>query len=118
METIQTFGTRPVSATDVVGLLAEQRDICEQLKHFSSRQTSLIASNEPERLLDILADRQQLLDRLDVIAQKLRPYQKNWRQFRQGLNRVDGSMADRLIAEVNALLAEILQTDDADAQVL
>jgi hypothetical protein len=118
METIQTSGVWQIPAGDIVSLLTEQRDTCEKLKRFSERQTSLIANNEPEQLLDILADRQLILDRLDLIAQKLRPFQKNWRQFRLGMNRVEGAMADRLIAEVNALLAEILQKDDADAQVL
>jgi FlgN protein len=103
---------------DVIGLLTEQRDLCRQLKHFSERQTSLITGDNPEQLLAILADRQQLLDRLDVLARRLKPYQQNWREYRATLNNVDGAMADRLIGEVNTLLSAILEKDDADARLL
>jgi hypothetical protein len=103
---------------DAIGLLTEQRDLCRQLQHFAERQTSLITGDNPELLLGILADRQQILDRLDDVARRLRPYQKNWPQYRPKLNTVDGAMADRLIGEVNTLLSAILEKDDADARLL
>ena len=103
---------------EALALLTEQRDLCRRLSGFAETQRSLITGDEPERLLTLLADRQQLLDRLSVVGTRLRPLQQNWREVRAGLSSSQAQAADALIAEVNQLLAGILHADETDAQLL
>lgn len=102
----------------VVALLAEQRDLYQQLRQLADKQRSMITGNEPERLLTILGERQRLIDKLQAVSQRLKPYQANWRQIRQDMNDELGGQADRLVVEVNNLLSSILQQDEADTALL
>lgn len=103
---------------DVVALLIEQRDLCRRLAGLAETQRALITGNEPERLLDVLASRQEILDRLTEVGRRLQPFQQNWRGVRAQLTGRDGQLADALVAEVNGLLQTILQKDEADGQLL
>ena len=86
------------SGERVHALLLEQRDLYRQLAG--------------------LADRQRLVDRLTVTGNELKPYQANWRQFREGLAPDEATRIDRLVGEVNVLLSRILEKDAADAALL
>lgn len=110
--------TVAVDATLVVGLLSEQRDLCAQLCELAERQRPLITGDEPERLLTVLGERQRLLDRLEVLKQRLEPYQQNWLEIRKNLAPADGEKVNQLVDEVNDRLSKILETDKADAELL
>ena len=101
-----------------LALLAEQRGLYERLLAMGGTQRSLITSDEPERLLALLGDRQKLVDRMEILGRKMRPYQQAWPSFRARMAGADAERADRLVAEVNALLQQILEADKADAQLL
>jgi hypothetical protein len=53
-----------------------------------------------------------------VSAQRIKPFQARWREFRPRLDAASGRQVDDLVAEVNALLAAILRNDEADAALL
>ncbi len=106
------------SGAEVLSLLSEQRDLCRQLGQFVELQRSLITSGDAERLLTLLGDRQHLLDRMSHVGQRLRAFQRNWPAVRAGMAPADAARSDALIADVNRLLAAILKTDEADAQLL
>ena len=106
------------AATELIGLLTEQHDLYGQLADLAEHQRSLIAGDETERLLVVLGQRQKIIDRLEVVADQLRPYQQNWREIRSRMAGGDGKEADRLVAEMNTLLSTILEKDRADAQEL
>lgn len=115
----QHIGThQPRPGERVAELLSEQRDLYRQLARLSERQRGLITGDEPERLLALLSERQQLIDRLESIGVELRPYQANWRQVRAGLTDDEGRRVDGLLGEVNAILSEILKQDEADTALL
>jgi hypothetical protein len=59
-----------------------------------------------------------VIDRLESVTGRLRPYQQNWRMVRSRLNPEDGQRADQIVAEVNTLLKNILEKDAADAELL
>lgn len=105
-------------ADALLALLEEQLDLYKQLGSLAGNQRSLITGDEPERLLEVLAQRQGLLDRLENVASRLRPYQERWRELRPGMNEVEGQRVDGLLAEINRRLAEILVKDKADADLL
>lgn len=106
------------SGSDVLSLLRQQRDLCVRLARLAEQQRQLITGDQPEQLLGVLASRQSLLEQLDTVANGLRPYQRAWRATRSEMDAASGSEADRLVAEVNALLGEILRSDAADAELL
>ena len=105
-------------AEDVLALLTEQCALCRQLSGLGDRQRSLIAANQPEELLEVLGQRQQIIDRLGNLSERIRPYQQDWARVRSHLDRDDGRRADELVSELNTHLAGILAGDKADAELL
>ncbi|GMU23630.1 MAG: hypothetical protein AMXMBFR13_37080 [Phycisphaerae bacterium] len=105
-------------ARELIGLLTRQRDLYVRLGELSRSQRTLITADEPERLLDVLAQRQECIGAIETLARRLRAYQQNWRTVRLGLSEEDGCCVDRLVGQVNTLLAGILQQDAADAELL
>ena len=110
--------TSGVDGVQIAGLLIEQRDLYRALSRLTERQRNLITGDDPERLLTLLAERQQLIDKLQAISRRLRPFQANWRQIREGLGDEDGLKIDGLVGEIDSLLGEILKKDEADTALL
>jgi hypothetical protein len=105
-------------AEALIGLLTEQRELYVRLGALTDSQRSLITGDEPGRLLAVLGERQKLIDRLERLAERMRPYQQKWPELRSELAPAETERVDRLLAEVNELLAGILEKDKADAQLL
>jgi len=110
--------TNESAASEIASLLAEQRDLYMQLSQLTEKQRGLITGDEPERLLTLLAQRQQLIERLQTVGRRLKPYQANWRQVRGRLPESDGRRIDGLVGEINTLLAGIMKQDETDAALL
>ena len=104
--------------TELIGLLTEQHDLYGRLARLAEHQRSLIVGEETERLLVVLGQRQKIIDRLEALADQLRPYQRHWREIRSRMAECDGKEADRLVGEMNTLLSTILEKDRADVQEL
>lgn len=102
----------------LIGQLEEQCELYEQLAGLAEHQRGLIADGQTGRLLEVLAQRQKLVDRLTTLAEAFRPYQRNWRDLRSQMNDQDGTRVDELVARMNALLSGILAKDEADVQQL
>lgn len=102
----------------LIQLLLEQRSLYARLANLADTQHSLITSNEPQRLLGVLADRQKLIAELERLADKMKPYQQQWSQMRSELPPSEAERVDRLLGEVDALLAKVLAKDAEDAQLL
>lgn len=106
------------NASELIALLSEQCGLYAQLRDLAVGQRSLITGDRPELLLGVLGERQRLIERLEALSGRLRPYQNDWRAVRSGLSASDGRRVDQLVAEVNALLKGILEKDAADAELL
>ncbi len=103
---------------ELTALLSEQRELYKQLAGLAEHQRSLIAGDDAERLLGILGTRQKIIDRLETLADRMRPYQQNWQAIRDRMPDLQGRRVDQLVAEVNTLLSTILAKDKADADTL
>ena len=103
---------------ELLALLTEQRDLYAQLAGLAEHQRLLIAGDEPERLLEVLGQRQKLVDRLGLLADRLRSWQAHWRELRPRLSEADGRRLDELVSETNGLLSAILEKDEADVRLL
>ena len=113
-----TLSEQAGGASELIALLTEQCGLYEQLAALSESQRQLITGDKAEKLLTLLGDRQRLLDRVQELAVKMRPYQSTWARLRQHASREETEEVDRLLGKVNAMLAAIISTDKADAQLL
>ncbi|GMV96246.1 MAG: hypothetical protein AMXMBFR83_06140 [Phycisphaerae bacterium] len=103
---------------EVIALLTEQCGLYAQLGQLSRGQRALITGESAEQLLAVLGERQRLIDRLEELGRRLRPFQRDWPAVRGAMSPSEGRRADELIARANGLLAGILQADAADAELL
>lgn len=103
---------------DVLAILLKQRDLYGRLGQVAQRQRSYITGGEAERLLDALSERQVLIDELQNVAERMRPYQQNWPAVRGAMGPEQGQQVDSLLTEVNARLAAILEADKKDVELL
>ncbi len=102
----------------LIDKLTQQRDLYVQLKALGAEQAQLIAGGETEKLLHVLAQRQQIVAQLGELNAEL----SAWRQrFGDPAGRLPAEQRDRvnvLLAEVEALLEQIIAQDDRDRQQL
>lgn len=103
---------------ELLALLTEQCALYAQLGQLAQGQRSLITGDRPEQLLGVLGERQRLIDRLEALGARMRPYQRDWRAVRGSLDESRGRRVDELVARANGLLSGILQADEADAELL
>ena len=99
-------------------LLTEQRELYARLRELSERQRSLISGDRPERLLNILRDRQTLVSALVGLNEKLGPYRRDWDRMYNALPESTRTRASGLLQEINGLLQVILKTDREDSALL
>lgn len=119
MSSVKTAKEREAGETgELIALLTEQRNLYAELAALAQRQQSLITGDDPERLLEVLGQRQRAIDRLGVLADRLRPHLDNWGEVRPLMPETDGRRADGLVTEINKLLSTILARDKADAELL
>jgi hypothetical protein len=117
-ETRDSVDLTDVNADELIAMLSEQRDLYRRLSNLADRQRGLITGDDPERLLEVLAERQKLIDRLMASARELAPYQENWTAVRGSLSSPEEERVDQIVSEMQGLLSGILETDQADADLL
>ena len=105
-------------ASELIKLLTGQRDLYGRLVGLSARQRSLITGDTPEQLLEVLGQRQQVLDELATMTERLRPYQQQWPALRRRMTSAQGEEMDRLTGEMQSMLSAIMAQDKADAELL
>jgi hypothetical protein len=103
---------------EVVTLLTLQRDLYLRLRELAGQQRELISGAAPEVLLNLLTERQTIVNRLARLNEQLAPYRRNWEATYASLPLPARDAATALLAEINALLRTILQTDEQDGALL
>jgi flagellar biosynthesis/type III secretory pathway chaperone len=107
------FPTQDDPAT-LLNLLEQQRDLYAQLHELSDQQSRLIASGETEQLLNVLAQRQGLVESLTQINGRLTPWRDHWSEVAERLPAGDRDRLRRLLDEVQQYLQQILDRDEQD----
>jgi len=108
----------PSQENDLLAVLVEQCALCRELTGLGERQRLLIAANQAEELLQVLGQRQGIIERLGALSQRIRPYQQNWPQVRLALGQETRQRVDEMVSEVNSHLANVMEGDRADAELL
>ncbi len=115
--TVQSETTK-ADAEALISLLRRQVSIYTRLEQLSGRQRGLIAAEEQQQLLALLAERQKLVDELGALNQGLIPLQKFWRDNRETVAPSLRAEADRLVGRAGEILQRVLGADEQDARIL
>ncbi len=106
------------TSEEVLALLREQDLRYAELESHASRQSSLVANEDPGPLLALLTERQRLSAALTRIAAKLEPIRRNWAFHRAEFSPPQRAEADRLLTAVKERLRRVIARDEEDARLL
>lgn len=99
-------------AEQLEATLSEQLGLLGQLDALGQRQSRLIDEDDPDRLLEVLAERQAVIDRMEGCARRLEPLQKRW----DGSARwADPAARDRIRRRLESIAGLIEAIDRRDA---
>ncbi len=102
----------------LVELLEEQRTCYRQLKALAEKQRKLISDEDPEALLKILGERQQLVDRLTELNRELQPFRQEWAGTYTQMKSDRRQYVQEVLDEINTLLGSIMLMDKEDSRLL
>lgn len=94
-------------------LVQEQLDVLLQLQRMGQQQQEMIVQGRVSELLSLLAEKQQLLQRLTEVQQSLRPASQQPPDARRWSSAQRKQQCQAISAQCDALLAEILETEAA-----
>jgi FlgN protein len=103
---------------DLLEVLAHRRKHCRDLLELSRRQNRVIDSGDYPQLMSILAQKQRILGRLDEIKRRYPDLGRQWSALRISGPAAIRSDCETIINETEAILAELLQTENEGAEQL
>lgn len=103
---------------DFVSAFRTRREFCRALLEVSRQQAALIASDDYAELLDVLGHKQRLLDGMRQHTQQTAAVWSQWRQARDGLPEKPRSTCEQLLAETEAILAELVAHEKDSTDLL
>ena len=106
------------TADPIVEALRGQVDCYRRLTKLAAQQHEHVQQGRTEQLLEVLGQRQELLDRLTGLERVVAPAKKQWAQYATTLADGPRGEAEALLAETRRLLAEITAVDSNDMLVL
>ena len=120
MPQMQHHDTQPAAdaAHEMLGLLRRQATLYEQLERLARQQQSLIAAEDAQPLLRVLAQRQRLTGELQNVAERIKPLHGSWTQMKAALTDDERRSADHLLSDAKERLSRLLASDEEDARRL
>lgn len=100
--------------TELMRLLSHQRTLYRRLRLLADRQSALVLGDESGLLLELLAERQRLIDGLTGLNTKLSPYRAFWTEVYNVLDVETRRQIAEILEEANATLGAILKHDGQD----
>lgn len=95
-----------------------RREYCQALLELSRQQRELIDANDYPQLLELLGQKQRLLGRLEELS-KLRPrLWEEWHEQRDALDSASRTECDRVLADAEAVLSQLLDEENASTDLL
>lgn len=102
----------------MVAVLERQEALLDRLDELSREQSTLIAERRTERLLELLSQRQSIIDEFTVFQAQMTALSQD---IDRRLAQVDGPMRERirgLISGIGARLRDLMQRDQQDQAAL
>ncbi len=107
-----------MEADPVISALQAQVDCYRRLAKLAEVQHEHVQQGRTEELLQLLAMRQEALDRIVLLEKEVAPAKKRWSEYFAPLGATHRASADAMLAEVRLLLEQITTADRNDALVL
>src|SRR5688500_12062268 len=102
----------------VIAALAEQVGCYQRLAKLARIQHEHIQQSQTDALLEVLKNRQTVLDEIGRLEQTVAPIKQSWNEFAQSLEEPNRGRAEALVTEARELLREITECDRNDVLVL
>ena len=100
-----------LDVSEYLDLFTARRDCCRELLELSRKQQPLIEQDDYRRLLEVLGRKQRLLGSLDDIHKKHPDLKDSWKSRKPAIDPALRDDCDHLLAETEAILAEILEEE-------
>ncbi|MCC7145090.1 MAG: hypothetical protein IT443_01445 [Phycisphaeraceae bacterium] len=107
-----------ISAEELAELLSRQQKLFEQLLDLASHQGPLIEAGQSEPLLNLLAQRQTLINQLHEISARLAPVRKQWAAVLQSFSQAARERIQGILDQIGKLQTRIASLDERDCQAL
>jgi len=92
--------------------LEKQTELYRQIRQLSARQRQLIAANDIEGLMRLLAEKQALITAASEAAEKLAPWQEQWDKMRESVLDAERQSVENAAAALREILGEIVALED------
>ena len=100
--------------TEYVSLLASQRALIGELDALSQRQSALIDGEDMEPLLELLDERQRVIDRVMPVSRTLDELRWRWRTLRAALPESQRSQVQHAEDALLGLFTQVARRDERD----
>ena len=116
---MQQVDTNPARWRErVLVLLNEQIDLYSSLESLSARQAGLIRDEDTDSLLDVLTQRQRLIEKAQRVAEELTPYRRRWSDLLDALPALERDALNAKVNEATRLVDAIAARDEQDRQAM
>ena len=102
----------------VVTALSEQLACYRRLVRLTELQHRHVQQSQTEALLEVLKNRQTILEQITGLEALIRPSKSRWPEFLAELSDTDRTSAQQTVIESKKLLEQITASDQNDALVL
>lgn len=107
-----------MSNQTIVLALKQQVDAYRDLSKLAEVQHEHVQNSRTEDLLDVLRQRQMVLDRIAAMEETIVPARRRWKEFLDELEPDDRRSAEQMLAESRRLLELVTSADRNDTLVL
>lgn len=115
---VRSGTAQPDDGASVESLLTRQQELFDRLDTLSRRQAGLIQSDETDRLLGLLNERQDIIERIALTNTELEPYRGRWDAFLKELTEASRDRVKVRLEAVAQLAGTIALRDEADRREL
>ena len=102
----------------LIQLLEHQRALYRRLRQLADRQQTLVLADDHQPLLELLAERQRLVDALVSLSARMAPIRERYVEISAGMDASTQQNVAELVREANDSLSAILQNDARDTATL
>jgi hypothetical protein len=115
---MSTLNIRQPNLQSLLALLQQQRAMVDELVRLSQSQAALIAEGRTDRLLDLLAKRQAIIDGFTASQSRLAELTGGLDDRMGGAPAQERDRIKSLINEIGERLAQVMKRDEADQKQL
>ncbi len=106
------------TASEFLTIFQKFREHWRNLLELSRRQRALIDADNYTQLLSVLGQKQRILGHLDELKQRHPGLRERWQSRRETFDASFGDDCDHVLAETEAILAELLKEEQSSTEHL